>query len=454
MSATQLAALEAVHDHRAPKPRHPNGPTLLFFIRRGGALADPHRVLGVFEELATRWGGVASFRSGLRERTYVVADPNVARLIFEGQEKFSKYPHHTADLGKLQAMIGKGMLATHTDNEWAEHRRSVARNFAKKVVIDRYGPVVAQHVETFVSRIDANGACASNISELSMQLSGRIMSDMLAPGHPFADDNFLEIKRILDRAILEFHRRDFVRRAPPYKEALRRQAVQLVQTAVELKHQPTDGLVARFIADEPEWESDAAARERLLDRVINMVVAGYETTATTMNWIIYLLASHPEEQERLHAEVTGEKLVERTKAEVLDESFRLQRVVQEAMRLHSVLWFNIRYATQDSVVGGHRFDAGSRVMLLPFLANRSSALYSDPHAFRPDRYLQAEVAPLHPFGHGPRVCIGRTLAELEMQHLTAALSARFRMTPVSHPKPIGGVLLQPDADVLVRFDRR
>jgi cytochrome P450 len=453
MSATQAAALPGFDLPTIPAKR-PGGPSLLFFIRRGKALADPHRVLGVFEELATRWGGVASFRSGLRERTYVVADPDVARRVFDLQEQFVKYPHHTADLAKLQAMIGKGMLATHTDADWAAHRRSVARNFAKMVVIDRYGPVVAKHVQTFVERIDANGNCASNVSELSMQLSGRIMSDMLAPGHAFADENFLSIKKTLDRSILEFHRRDFITRAAPYKKALREQAELLVQTAVEQNHQPTDGLVARFLADEPEWRTDKAAHERLLDRVINMVVAGYETTATTMNWIIYLLAAHPEEQERLHAEVTSANLVERTQRDVLTDSFRLQRVVQEAMRLHSVLWFNIRYAVQDVAIDGHRFDAGSRVMLLPFLANRSERLYTNPDVYRPDRYLEGEPAPLHPFGHGPRVCVGRTLAELEMQHLTAALAARYRFTTVTHPKAIGGVLLQPDADVLVRFTPR
>jgi cytochrome P450 len=426
----------------------------LFFIRRGAALTDPHRVLEVFRELATHWGGVASFRSGLRERTYVVADPGVAAHIFDAHDSFAKYPHHTADLGKLQAMIGKGMLATHTDAEWSAHRKSVARNFAKMVVIERYAPIVARHVATMAECIEANGTQPSNVSELSIQLSGRIMSDLLAPGHAFADENFLEIKKILDRGILEFHRRDFVRRAAPYKAELRRQAELLMRTAVDLKQKPTDGLVARFLADEPDWEKDEAARERLLDRVINMVVAGYETTATTMNWIIWLLAAHPEEQERLHGEVAGADLVQRTQREVLDDSFHLQRVLQETMRLYSVLWFNIRYAVEETVIAGHRFDAGSRVMLLPFMVNRAPGIYSDPDSYQPDRYSRGEPEPLHPFGHGPRVCIGRTLAELEMQHLTAALVARFRMSPVTHPKPIGGVLLQPDADVLVQFTPR
>lgn len=449
-----MSAAGNISETAAVIERRPCGPSLLFFIRHGKALTEPSRVLGVFSELVSRWGGVACFRSGLRHHTYVVSDPAVARCIFEQQDRFAKYPHHTDDLGKLQALIGKGMLATHTDCEWQAHRRSVARDSAKRVVIERYSPVVARHVKALVASIAERNGAECNFSELAMQLSGRIMSDILAPDHEFTDVHFLEIKRVLDQSILEFHRRDFVKRAQPYKKALNKQAELLVRTAVERKHQPSDGLVARIMADEPAWQQDSAARQRLLDRIVNMVVAGYETTATTMSWIVYLLATHPDVQGRLYEEVHDAGLVERTKRDVLDENVLLQRAVQEAMRLRSVLWFNIRYATKETTISGYRFDAGSRVMLLPFLTNRDPHVYSRPDRFHPDRYLDDEPLPLHPFGHGPRVCIGRTLAELEMQQLGAAPSARFSLVPASHPKPIGGVLLQPDTDVLVRFISR
>jgi cytochrome P450 len=445
-----IDALKSSFSEQFGKDAVPAGPSLLYFIMRGRALADPERVLDVFRSIVDRWGDVISFRSGLKERTYIVENPTVAAEIFGAQDMFVKYPNPTADLKKLQAMIGKGMLATHTDSDWEAHRRSVARNFAKMRVMTQYGPIVAQHVSAFVECAAAapDGVC--NISELSMQLSGRIMSDILAPGHASADESFLEIKKILDQGILEFHRVDFIRRAKPYKAALRRQAQRLIDCAVENQHKPEDGIIARFMSDEPEWRTDEAAHERLLDRAINMVVAGFETTATTMNWILYLLAAHPAEQERLHAEITAERLDERSAGEVFDERTLLHRAVLEAMRLYSVLWFNIRYAVRDVTIAGHRFKNGSRVMLLPFLTNRDPRLFRDPDNFRPDRYLDGEPLPIHPFGHGPRVCIGRTLAEMEMQAITAALLRRFRLEPVTVPRAIGGVLLQPNADVMVR----
>jgi cytochrome P450 len=121
------------------------------------------------------------------------------------------------------------------------------------------------------------------------------------------------------------------------------------------------------------------------------------------------------------------------------------------MRLYTVIWFNIRYVTQEVTIEGDRFVKGARVMLLPFIANRSNSVYSDPDAFDPDRYLTGEPAPLFPFGNGPRVCIGRTLAELEMQAFAVGLLRRFRLEIACTPKAIGGVLLQPDQDVKVRL---
>ncbi|MDF7673352.1 cytochrome P450, partial [Acetobacteraceae bacterium ESL0697] len=420
-----------------------------FFVRNAKALRDPKRVINVFRAIIGYWGDIVSFRSGLRERTYIVAEPSAGEEIFDRQDLFVKYPTPTKDIAKLQAMIGKGMLATHIDQDWERHRKSLAPDFARMPVIRRYGAIIGRHVRALIDEISLNKEYEQNISELSMRFSGRVISDILAPGHYFADQLFIDIKHILDRGILEFHRRDFVKRAKPYKAALREQALRLVDVAVRQEHHPNDGLVARMMADEPNWQHEIKARERLLDRIINMIVAGYETTATSLNWIIYLLAEHPEVQKRLREEILYNNLQANPPSQVYDENTLLQRVILEAMRLYSVLWFNIRYATKDCIVSGKKFKKGARVMLLPFLINRDARRYNAPNTFDPDRFLRGEPLPLYPFGTGPRVCIGRTLAELEMQHMVAVLVAQFDLKALNHPKAIGGVLLQPDSDIFV-----
>lgn len=429
--------------------RIPKGPSILYFILRSKALTDPYRILTVFREVVDRWGPVSSSRSGLNERTYVVADHSVADTIFGTHEAFTKYPHHTTDLAKLQALIGKGMLATHTDQEWASHRQSMARSFSKTATLKNFSDIVLRHVNSLLNEALASGSHLSNISELAMRLSGRIMSDGPVASNTFTDKNFLEIKRLLDKSILYFHRWDFKRRARPYKMALREQAALLVETAAAGSED--EGLLRKMMADEPAWHTNSDARERLLDRTINLIVAGYETTATTLNWIIHLLASFPQVQEALRDEVNENLYGDGTSPTAFDESTLLRRVISESMRLYPVLWFNIRYVTQEITIDKNRFVKGARVMLLPFIVNRSELVYSNPDAFDPGRYLIGEPAPLFPFGNGPRTCIGRTLAELEMQALVVGLLRCFRLEAACDPKAIGGVLLQPDQDITVRL---
>jgi cytochrome P450 len=452
MERSQLASQTRL----APLPRErgvvPGGPSFLFFLMRARALADPHRILDVFREIVQRWGPIASSRSGLFGRTYLVGGHSAVATIFRANQAFTKYPRPTDDIAKLQAMIGKGMLATPTDEEWASHRQAMAPLFARASAVKHFATIVTCRLGELLDEALGRGAHVANVSELAMRLSGRVMSDLLAPGHRFADENFLKIKQLLDQSILEFHRWDFKRRAGRYKTALREQAAQLVETAAADPAGP--GLVQRMMVEEPAWRSDSAARERLLDRTINLVVAGYETTATTLNWVTHLIASDTEVQMRLCREVDDQRYGDGTVPAAFDDASLLRRAIAEAMRLHPALWFNIRYATQETVVEGARFLKGSRVMLLPFIANRSEAVHADPGAFRPDRYLQGEPPPLFPFGNGPRACIGRTLAELEMQAFVVGLVRRFRLTSACSPKAIGGVLLQPDQDIKVHFHPR
>ena len=436
----------------ADDPALPSGPSLLHFIMRSRALADPHRILGEFRAIVDRWGPVCSTRTGLAERSYFVSDHAVVDTIFGDHECFRKYPHHTADLGKLQALIGKGMLATHTDDEWSAHRRSVARTFSKSATRDRFGRMVLHHCDILLDRLAADGGTSCNISEQAMLLSGRVMSDILAPNHPFEDTAILDIKKLLDASILDFHRWDYRRRARPYKAALQSHIAKLIEAAA--RPEAPVGLVRTMMDQEPDWKNRPAARERLISQSLNLLVAGFETTATTLNWVVYLIAAHPDIQEALHAAIDDDRCGHGVAFEAFDEHSLLHRVTLEAMRLYSVLWFNIRYVIKETRIQGHRFQNGARVMLLPFIANRSDAVYENPDDFDPDRYLRGEPHPLFPFGNGPRVCIGRPLAELELGIFVIGLLRRFQLRPLSEPKAIGGVLIQPDADVLIGFRGR
>ncbi|MEX3106728.1 cytochrome P450 [Streptomyces sp. ST1015] len=151
------------------------------------------------------------------------------------------------------------------------------------------------------------------------------------------------------------------------------------------------------------------------DELVTLVVAGYETTATALTWLHLLLAAHP--QWRAWALDSGAPgTPQRHRA--------LQALISETLRLYPPVWLLPRHAETGGPLGGYAVEPGTRVLACPYLAQRDAERVPDPDAFDPTRFTGG-ARPAHdthlPFGLGPRVCLGRQFALLEMETLLEAL---------------------------------
>jgi cytochrome P450 len=110
----------------------------------------------------------------------------------------------------------------------------------------------------------------------------------------------------------------------------------------------------------------------LLDEVMTLIVAGHETTASTLNWTWYLLSQHPEAEARLHEAA----------ASATDEADTgtnyVEQVLQEALRLYPPVWLFSRRAVGDDVLGGYHVPAGTDVFICPYLLHRRSDQWEQP----------------------------------------------------------------------------
>ncbi len=148
--------------------------------------------------------------------------------------------------------------------------------------------------------------------------------------------------------------------------------------------------------------SDAELR----DELVTLLLAGHETTATSVAWAIERLVRHPDKLARLTAEIDeGES----------DEY--MQAVVHETMRVRPVVPLVVRVLKEPLRVGEHELPIGTRVAPSIWLTNRDPRTYEDPQEFRPERFLdrQPETFSWIPFGGGIRRCIGASFALLEMK---------------------------------------
>ena len=167
------------------------------------------------------------------------------------------------------------------------------------------------------------------------------------------------------------------------------------------------------------------------DEAITLFLAGHETTSNALTWTWYLLSQHADAESALHAEldaVLGDRAP--TAADV--PSLPVTRaVLSEAMRLYPPAWAMGRRALGDHALDRYVLPKGSVVVVSPWLLHRDERWWTDPTAFRLDRWTDdaTSARPRHaflPFGGGPRMCIGEGFAQMEGELLIATIARRWR----------------------------
>ena len=171
-------------------------------------------------------------------------------------------------------------------------------------------------------------------------------------------------------------------------------------------------------------DGSAMTEDELRDELMTMLIAGHETTATSVSWAMERLTRHPHQLDALHASVAA------------GETEYADAVIKESLRLRPVLPFVVRELQEDAVVGGWRYPKGAWLAPSIFLVHRRPDLYPDPLTFDPDRWLGVRPGPYHwfPFGGGVRRCVGAAFAETEMRAVLAAIASAVRLSPAD-PRP-------------------
>jgi len=185
-----------------------------------------------------------------------------------------------------------------------------------------------------------------------------------------------------------------------------------------------DDILSLLVQATHEDGSPMGDRE-LRDELLTLLVAGHETTATSLSWALERLLRHPAAWDRLRDEVAagGEGYVDAT--------------VKETLRLRPVLPLVLRKLVEPMEIGGWQLPAGVSVAPCIYLVHRRPELYPEPHAFRPERFLG--VAPgtytWFPFGGGVRRCLGASFALFEMATLLKVVARRANLRAERPERP-------------------
>jgi cytochrome P450 len=157
-------------------------------------------------------------------------------------------------------------------------------------------------------------------------------------------------------------------------------------------------------------DGEAMTDVELRDELVTLLLAGHETTATSVAWALERLVRHPEKLQRLTAEIDA------AGASDGGEEY-MTAVVNETLRVRPVVGIVVRLLSEELQVGSYLLPEGTRVAPSIYLTNRNAQVYDEPEAFRPERFLEAaaETFSWIPFGGGIRRCIGASFAQMEMK---------------------------------------
>ncbi len=186
-------------------------------------------------------------------------------------------------------------------------------------------------------------------------------------------------------------------------------------------------------AQHPVTGAKLTERE-LLDQIVTFLIAGSETTASTLAFTFHLLGAFPDVEKRVHAEV-DEALGHRPPVyEDLSALPYTRNVITEALRLYPPAWMSTRVAAEDVRLGDQSVRAGAMVLYSAYAMHRNPVFFPSPETFDPGRWEEKRAGQvprgaLLPFGAGSHKCIGDVLALTETTLIVAAIAAGWRLRP-------------------------
>ena len=458
-------------------PPQPYTPNFLRRIRRG-----LYSWFGLLNEWDFRIPVGALRFMGLN--LLLVNEPAAVRQVLVSEvEAFPKHPYM---LWILEPLIGRGIFAVNGE-EWAQQRRLLDQAF-QMAQLQRVMPQMAAACQASLARLEAQaagdlvaGRSVDADAEMTLVTADVIVRTILSRSLEGAEAEaiFAAFTRYQKRAgralmlrLLRLPRR-------PLQGYLARDAAPIrawLAAAIDARlnapagHAPGDDLLAALIeARDPETGA-CFSREELVDQVCVLFLAGHETSASALGMAVYLLGCFPEVQQRLRAEVL-EVLGSRAGAPDQPLGFEDLRqlsygaaIFNETLRLYPPLSFFIRESQVNTELAGSRCPMRALVTISPWVIQRHEQHWSEPNAFRPERFLSDANADdrrwardaFLPYGLGPRKCPGAAFAQQEALLVLAELVRRFEVLPdLEHePELVARLTLRSRNGIRVRLRAR
>jgi cytochrome P450 len=412
----------------------------------------PEKPLSFFEALrVARENGMATIPraayetpvyelSNLFGRGFLISDPGgIKRVLLDNVANYPKAPMETEILA---AAFGEGLL-TSDGEKWRAHRRIMAPSFDHRSIVS-YAPAMTEAALGFVDHWAAGQTVdiAAEMTKLTLQIISRTMfsadsesvRDLLATtfqrGMKAMDFGLAEMLPIIGPINI----RRKIANIRQIFAALDAAMYGLIEARAKAPADAPSDLLGRLVAARDSETGGGMTDKEVRDEVVIIFIAGHETTAVAMTFVWYLLSQHPGVEAKLHQELDSVLAGRAPAYEDIEKLAYTRMVIEESMRLYPPApGLSVRQAQAADEIAGHAIPKGASIMIAPWVLHRHRLLWDNPDAFDPDRFSaeRSKSRPRFaylPFGGGPRICIGATLAMTEATLILATIAQRFRLS--------------------------
>lgn len=392
---------------------------------------DPETLV-TLSRVREEYGDIVSMRRRNGRLAYFINDPfEVRRILVRRHSRYLKGP----GFERVKMLLGNGLIVSDGD-VWRRSRTMIQPAFSRQNV-HRLIRVMVQCCDNLAVRWAAAAKdekpvnITAETSDFALQLilisifGDDYETKLLSQGeNPFA---FLASDSTRDLSVVMKARN------------LRRLLLEIIEARRAAGNVETYDFLSMYM-HATDKQGICFTDDELLDELITLIVAGFETSANTLNWVWYLLAGHADIEGKVVEE--SRRIVPTVSAVNADSLAAMQytqQVLEETLRLYPPVWLFTRRSCAEDELEAFDVPDDTDIYLSPFILHRTEEYWPDPGRFDPDRFADGRLGknerPYFPFSLGPRRCLGEYFSFLEMKVHLGLLLPRFRMMRLDANEP-------------------
>ncbi|WP_019955110.1 cytochrome P450 [Yoonia vestfoldensis] len=382
-------------------------------------------------------------------RSFLINDPALLREVL--RDNPDAYPKSDRIGAGLRPLLGNSVFLTN-GVEWKAQRRIIDPAFEGGRLRDTFPGIVAAGQ----AGCDRIAAMADDTPRAIDAAASHIAADVIFRtlfSLPIEDATAGEVYRrfqtyqqaqpILNLAAFlpgrRWMPRFFRRGVRAEARAIRRLIAGLTQARLDQIAAGTapDDLATKIMTTPDPATGKTFSKSEMVDQVAIFFLAGHETSASALAWALYLLATHPDWQDKVAAEAAAfdGQFSDLSRLTITRDVFR------ETLRLYPPVPMMVRQASKATVFRSRAVPAGAQIVLSPWHLHRHTRIWDHPDAFDPARWQDPATKAAQrdgylPFSAGPRICSGAGFAMIEGVVLLLQLVGRFRFEPVDTQLPV------------------